>query len=172
MKTRPNWDEYFLNIAYAVSLRSTCIRRGVGCVIVDDKHSILATGYNGVAPGRLHCNHQSTMAHVSLEVENINPYACEGANSKSGEDLDKCEAIHAEQNALLQCSNVWAAKTLYTTTSPCVHCLKMILRTGINKIVFSDKYYKNYDNIRNMWLSTNGNKWKELKIFQPDCSRS
>lgn len=162
MSSRLDWDEYFLNISKAVSLRSTCIRRNVGCVITSKRNHILATGYNGVAPNQLHCNHESVIQHVSLEVEHVHHNACEGANSKSGENLDKCEAIHAEQNALLQCSNVWDTHTIYITTSPCMHCLKMIMRTTIKRIVFDEIYAKDYDKIRSMWLRIEGNQWINL----------
>ena len=51
---RPDWDEYFMEIAEVIKKRSTCLRRQVGAVIVKDKR-ILATGYNGVPSGIEHC---------------------------------------------------------------------------------------------------------------------
>ena len=83
-------DFYFLRMALLVSERGTCVRRKVGCILVNKKNHVLATGYNGNPSGFSHC----------LD----NP--CKGANSTSGKDLDKCEAIHAEQNTLLQCKDV------------------------------------------------------------------
>jgi deoxycytidylate deaminase len=80
-------DWYFLKMANLASERATCKRRKVGCILVNSKKHVIATGYNGVAAGQEHC------------IDN----PCEGAQLKSGEGLDKCEAIHAEQNALLQC---------------------------------------------------------------------
>jgi dCMP deaminase len=121
---RPEPDEYFLRMALLVATRSTCPRRSVGCVLVDKHNHILATGYNGVPKGVVHC----------LDVP------CRGADQKSGEGLDLCEATHAEQNALLQCSDTQAIERVYTTTSPCIHCVKLILNTGAKEIVFLESY--------------------------------
>jgi len=117
-------DFYFLRMALLVSERGTCVRRKVGCILVNKKNHVLATGYNGNPSGFSHC----------LD----NP--CKGANSKSGKDLDKCEAIHAEQNALLQCKDVYDIDTVYCTVSPCIHCVKLLLNTSAKKIVFGEKY--------------------------------
>ena len=107
-------DFYFLRMALLVSERGTCVRRKVGCILVNKKNHVLATGYNGNPSGFSHC----------LD----NP--CKGANSTSGKDLDKCEAIHAEQNALLQCKDVYDIHTVYCTVSPCIHCVKLLLNTS------------------------------------------
>ena len=117
-------DFYFLRMALLVSERGTCVRRKVGCILVNKKNHVLATGYNGNPSGFSHC----------LD----NP--CKGANSTSGKDLDKCEAIHAEQNALLQCKDVYDVHTVYCTVSPCIHCVKLLLNTSTKKIVFGEKY--------------------------------
>ena len=52
---RPSWDEYFMTLATEVATRTTCLRRGVGALIVKDRR-ILATGYNGVPTGLAHCS--------------------------------------------------------------------------------------------------------------------
>ena len=121
---RPNRDEYFLSMASLVSLRATCRRRRVGCVLVDANRHVLATGYNGVARSMPHC----------LDTP------CDGANLPSGTGLDRCNAIHAEQNALLQCRDVEAIETAYITTSPCVTCVKLLMNTGCKRIVFIQCY--------------------------------
>lgn len=117
-------DWYFLKMANLASERATCKRRKVGCILVNSKKHVIATGYNGVAAGQEHC------------IDN----PCEGAQLKSGEGLDKCEAIHAEQNALLQCRDVYDIQTVYCTLSPCIHCLKLLLNTSAQRIVFMEKY--------------------------------
>lgn len=118
-----------LQIASIVALRTSCIRRGVGCVLVNARNEILSTGYNGVASGQPHC----LSGHTT----------CSGANSKSGENLEGCQAIHAEQNALMQCSNVQDIEAAYVTASPCIHCMKMLLNTSCKHIyaleVYDDK---------------------------------
>ena len=52
---RPNWDEYFINIAATVSMRATCPRAQVGAILVKDQR-IIATGYNGSLAGTKQCD--------------------------------------------------------------------------------------------------------------------
>ena len=121
---RPTKDETFLNMAYVLGKRATCSRRMVGCILVNADNHIIGSGYNGVGKGLTHC----------LDVP------CPGVRCESGTGLDKCEAIHAEQNALMQCSNVQDINTAYITCSPCIHCAKLFLNTGVKRIVFSELY--------------------------------
>ena len=60
-KERINWDQYFMSMAILSSVRSSCHRLNVGCVLVKDKH-VISMGYNGFLPGcrtRINCNKQS-----------------------------------------------------------------------------------------------------------------
>jgi dCMP deaminase len=125
--SRPNKDAYFLAMASLVSLRATCRRRRVGCVLVDANNHVLATGYNGVARGRDHCLDRP----------------CPGADFKPGLGLDQCEAIHAEQNAMLQCKDTQSIETAYITVSPCVTCVKLLMNTSCKRIVFIEPYVHN-----------------------------
>lgn len=122
--SRPDKIQWAMRIAEIVKTRSTCWRRNVGCVLTDAKGRILATGYNGVPAGMQHCK----------DVH------CPGSDMPSGAGLDVCEAIHAEQNALLQCQNVDAIDSCFTTTEPCVHCTKILLNTGCQNVYFSTAY--------------------------------
>lgn len=131
---RPNHDTYFTRMAALVATRSTCLRRAVGAVLVNSRRHVLATGYNGVAAGRPHCNHHDMFDPVGY------PHACKGATAPSGQKLDKCEAIHAEQNALLQCRDVFDIDTCYVTVSPCIHCTKLLLNTSCRRIVTASIY--------------------------------
>lgn len=119
--SRPNKNATFLEIAETLSRRSTCARRQVGCVLVNEHHHIVGCGYNGVGANLSHCTDKP----------------CQGAGLASGTGLDKCEAIHAEQNALLQCKDVQSIHTAYITCSPCMHCAKLFLNTGVKEIVFT-----------------------------------
>lgn len=123
---RPNKDEYFIAMAQLVSQRGTCARRKVGAVLVNSDGHVLSTGYNGVARGFTHCSEGESN--------------CTGAAFKSGEGLDKCGAIHAEQNALLQCRDIQEIHTLYVTASPCIHCVKLLLNTSCERVVFAEEY--------------------------------
>lgn len=133
---RPSKDEYFIALAKAVAARATCLRRSVGCVLVDDLGHILATGYNGRAAGLPHC----------VDTGGKDDYACagglrsDGKRWPSGRHLDACEAIHAEQNALLQCNDVQKIKSCYVTVSPCITCVKLLLNTSCQRIVFVERY--------------------------------
>ncbi len=132
---RPTRDQWALEVARVTAKRSTCLRRNVGCVLLDAKGHVLSTGYNGVASGLPHCNEPASWVG---EVKY--PFACEGAASPSGTNLDGCQAIHAEQNALLQCRDPYAIDTCYVTTSPCMTCVKLLLNTSCRRIVFSEAY--------------------------------
>lgn len=126
--SRPNWDQYFMEIARVIAQRSTCMRRQVGAVIIRDNR-ILTTGYNG-APAKLkHC----------LEIGCIR----EKMQVPSGQRHELCRAIHAEQNALIQAAVHGVSidnSTIYITAQPCVLCAKMIVNAGIKKVVFVGEY--------------------------------
>lgn len=121
---RKDWDTYFLDIAETVSKRSTCDRLHVGCVIVKDKH-IVSTGYNGSIKGHDHCD---DVGHL-LNEEN------------------RCiRTIHAEQNAIIFADrDELDGATAYVTHEPCETCTKLLIQSGIKRIVFRHTY-KNKNN--------------------------
>ena len=125
---RPTWDEYFMDIARLVASRSTCLRRQVGAVMVKDKN-ILATGYNGTPSGIRHCSEVGCLRQQ--------------LNVPSGERHELCRGLHAEQNAIIQAAkhgvNIDGA-TLYCTHSPCIICSKMLINSGVQRIVCCDGY--------------------------------
>ena len=143
---RISFDEWAMDIAKSTSARATCIRRKVGCVLVNNKGHILATGYNGVPKGIPHCIDTG--------------HACSGAYAASGTKLDECLAIHAEMNALLQCSDIFDIETVYVTVSPCINCIKVLLNTSCKRIVFLEEYADNH-NSKQIWLDA-GLKWSKL----------
>lgn len=127
--TRISWDEYFMEMAKLAAKRSTCIRRQVGAVIVQDKH-VIATGYNGAPKGIPHC---AELGGCYREQNNI----------PSGERHELCRALHAEQNAIIQAATYAQGidgATIYITHQPCVICAKMIINAGIERIVVNDGY--------------------------------
>ena len=143
---RPSKDLYFARMAELVSTRATCMRRAVGCVLVNLRGHVLSTGYNGRPSGAPHCNHIGDIFD-STKI----PYACESAFAKSGDALNGCDAIHAEQNALLQCRDVYAIHTCYTTTSPCITCVKLLLNTSCTRIVYHTPYEAQFDTVTRLW---------------------
>jgi dCMP deaminase len=125
---RPDWDEYFMKIAQVAAMRSNCIKRKVGAVIVRDKR-IVSTGYNGTPRGTRNCNEGGCPRCNSL--------------ASSGTRLDECLCSHAEENAITQSAYHGTSvkdATLYTTFSPCLMCCKMIINSGIIEVVFSVDY--------------------------------
>ncbi len=125
---RPSWDEIFMEKARIMSRRSTCLRRQVGAVIVVENREI-ASGYNGSVAGTAHCE------EVGCKRDQL--------KIPSGERQEICRAIHAEQNAIIQCALTGVIPmggTLYTTCQPCVTCAKLIANVGIRRIVYEGDY--------------------------------
>lgn len=117
---RKSWDEYFMDIAKAVSTRATCDRKHVGCVLVKDKY-IIATGYNGSVSGLPHCDE---VGHMMVNGH------CERTS-------------HAEANAIVQAAKHGVSTdgaTAYITASPCWHCFKLLASAGIKRIVYGEFY--------------------------------
>lgn len=139
---RPSYDLWFMDVARVVSERSTCARRAVGAVVVDETNHILSTGYNGVPSGMTHCTQSP----------------CAGATYGEGRGLDVCQALHAEQNAIARLQDVRHAHTLYCTTAPCVMCTKLILATPIKRVVAAAEYAASG---RDLWLGA-GRVWTQL----------
>jgi dCMP deaminase len=133
LDVRPGWDEYFLTIATAVSMRADCRRRKVGCVIVDNDHYIVhkGTGYNGVRPGQKGC------------LEGACPRGAAGyedvpAGSSYDTGPGACIGFHAEMNAIAKAGDHCMGATIYVTCEPCHGCLKLIWAARIAKVIWAD----------------------------------
>jgi len=117
---RPEWDSYFLKIAFAVSERSTCERAAVGCVLVRDKR-ILTTGFNGSPSGQPHCDE---VGHLMVDGHCV-------------------RTIHAETNAIIQAALHGVStrdSTCYVTHFPCINCSKALINAGIIRLVYCVNY--------------------------------
>lgn len=120
---RITWDQYFMSQSYLLKSRSTCQRLAVGAVVVREKRMI-AGGYNGSVSGGVHCIDEGC-------------YVVDGHCVRT---------IHAEMNALLQCSKFGVAAEgaeIYVTHFPCLHCTKAIIQAGINAVYYSEDYKNN-----------------------------
>ena len=131
MKKNDKWDKRFLEICRTVAAWASCYRAGrqIGCVIVKDKR-ILTTGYNGAAAGIVPCRDKGECMRDKLGIA-------------SGTRAELCYAIHAEQNAIIQAARMGVAvegATLYVTHQPCVICAKMIINSGIARVVYQEGY--------------------------------
>lgn len=122
---RPGRDEVYLEMAASFAKRGTCMRRQVACILVDADGYFLSMGYNGPAAGRPHCSEG---------------YPCPGAEAPSGTNLDACQALHAEQNAILRLPDPRRVHTAYCTASPCISCVKLFLGTSCERIAFLEEY--------------------------------
>jgi len=112
------YDKRYLEMAKIWSKNSYCVRRKVGALIVKGK-MIISDGYNGTPSG----------------FENV----CEDENN-----VTKPYVLHAEANAITKVAksnNSSEGATLYVTTSPCMECSKLIIQSGIKRVVFCDKYH-------------------------------
>ena len=129
MSNRPTWHQYFLTITRNVAERSTCTRAKVGAVIVRDKN-ILATGYNGAPAGMPHCIDAGCLVYTS--------------RTPTGEVEENCfRTIHAEINAIAQAAKNGASirdADIYITHTPCIHCVKVLINTGIKRIFYEREY--------------------------------
>jgi dCMP deaminase len=119
IKTRLDWDEYFMSIALLASCRSPCERLHVGSVIVK-QNRIISMGYNGFISGA---------NHISRVVDN-----------------HEQSIIHSEINALSDCAKRGASLEggkIYITHYPCINCFKSIAACGIKEIYYLNDYNNN-----------------------------
>ncbi len=126
---RPDWDEYFMDIAHVVKTRGNCLRRQVAAVVVKDQR-IISTGYNGTPRGVTNC-FEGGCERCSGDVA-------------SGEGLSECICSHAEENAIAQSASHGIAlngTSIYVTLSPCLTCARMIINAGITNVVYDEEYH-------------------------------
>lgn len=130
---RPTHKEYYLNIAKAVSKRSTCLRRQYGAVIVNNDE-IIATGYNGAPRGQENC----------CDIGSCNRTDCRHNDGNYG----NCRSVHAEMNAIISASRAeMLGSTLYLAgfengkaiaAEPCPICKRLIINAGIKEVITDD----------------------------------
>lgn len=122
---RKSWDRYFSDLAYSVSERATCTRRRVGAVIVKNNR-IISTGYNGAPRNLPHC--------IDEQCQLINGHC------------NRC--VHAEANAIIEAAPFERdGSTIYITDFPCENCAKLILNSGIIRVVYEREY-----NVQTDWF--------------------
>lgn len=111
----PNWDDYFITLCFIVASRSKDPSTQHGAIIVDDKHRIQSTGYNGTPPG-------INDTDISWGRPEKYPFI-----------------IHAEENAINHCGghpDVLISSTIYVTGAPCSSCVRRIIGRKIKKIIY------------------------------------
>ena len=112
---RPEWDEYFLDLAERVSRRSPDPHTHHGCVLVDQEHRVISTGYNGPVSG---------VPNELVPLERPAKYDW---------------FIHAEDNAVAFARCDLRGATAYVTGPPCAACFRRLLQVGVRRIVHADR---------------------------------
>ncbi len=126
---RPSWDEYFMMLAKLTASRSTCLSRPTGAVIVKDRQ-VLASGYNGSLPGEKHCMDEGECFRRSMAWSEAVKY-------------DMCRSAHAEANAIALAAKKGVSiegASIYCTLEPCITCAKLIIMTGISRVIYEHAY--------------------------------
>lgn len=126
MENRISKNDYYMNIAHAVKIRSNCCSRQVGAIIVLNDR-IVSTGYNGTPRNTPNCNEGGCPR-------------CNSDKKVSGIGLDVCLCVHAEENALLQSGCFLHGAKLYSTLSPCLACTKSIINAGVTEFYYDVDY--------------------------------
>jgi dCMP deaminase len=129
-KSRPSWDEYFIEIMRTVSTRGTCDRGHASCVFVKDKQ-ILVTGYAGAPAGFPHCDEVGHQIKKTIHED--------------GTITEHCvRTVHAEQNAICQAAKRGVSidgATVYVNMTPCRTCAMLLINCGIKRVVAEKKYH-------------------------------
>jgi dCMP deaminase len=127
--TRQTWDETWYKVAETVSGRSLCSRSQVGAVIIDRRNRVAATGYNGPPPGFGH-NEQPCDTWCERAAN-----WCK-ATARTARYGSMCPSLHAEANALMYVDRDRVeGGSLYTTVPPCWDCAKLIVASGICRVI-------------------------------------
>jgi deoxycytidylate deaminase len=127
---RPTWDEAFMRETYLWASRSTCRRRKVGAVISTPDHAMISQGYNGSPRGTPNC---IDIGFCERQKQNV----------PSGQMLEKCKAVHAESNAVINAGRQGKSvqdAILYCTTFPCQICAGIIINSGLKEIIYEADY--------------------------------
>lgn len=127
---RPSWDEYFMEIAETVGKRATCDRGRSGCVVTNNKR-ILVTGYVGAPAGVAHCDEVGHEMHKVVQEDGTESKHC-------------IRTTHAEQNAIANAARNGVpldGATLYCHMTPCYTCAKILINSGIKRIVAKKDYH-------------------------------
>lgn len=139
---RTSWDDFFMQVAIAVSKRGSCLRRQVGCVLVFG-NKIIGTGYNGAIAGDANCD------EVGCLMINGHCVRC----------------LHAEVNSVLNslCYDVSVSGvTAYVTSEPCFACYKVLRQFGVNRFVYLEEYA---DDVRDGYLCNEENViWDNISL--------
>lgn len=126
-RTRPSKEHVYMCMARAAASRSTCLSARTGAVLLSSAGHVISTGYNGAPAG---IAHQCECPRLIMRT-------------KSGEGLDMCNDVHAEENCIVQAAKTGAdttGSTVFSTRSPCHRCMRMLINAGVVAVVYGRKY--------------------------------
>lgn len=123
-----SWDDYFMGLAHLSAKRSKDPSTQVGAVIVNPQHRVVGIGYNGFPYG---CD------------DDVFPWAREGKSNETKYPY----VVHAELNAILNCSQSCKGCTIYISLFPCNECAKAIIQSGISRVIYESDKYAATDNV-------------------------
>ena len=151
MSLRPSWDKYFLNMCDIISTRSLDENTKLGCVIVNDNHRIVSTGYNSL-PAKVNDELWPMSRDLKLPIAKNMPTGellilNDGDFPALRTEWDETEfsvskydvVVHAEANAICSAAALGVSTqgcTLYCTYLPCHDCAKLVISAGIKKVVY------------------------------------
>jgi len=127
---RLSFERYLLRLARASALRSGCVDRKVGAVVVDARNVVVGTGYNGLARGLPNCDDDDP---------------CPGRRRS------RCAAVHAEVNALISAGHRAIGGTIATTCSPCIHCAGAIVNAGVVRVIVGELWKRHTEDLGTGW---------------------
>lgn len=156
-KFSPNEMETFMAMAYANSMRSSCLQRKVGALIIDDSGNVFSSGYNEVPASEFPCKNVYGRCYRKYLREKIDSQVKTILDDDEKSDkisdlfksnskmLDYCRSLHAEESAIVNMARLGVSAninnaTLYTTTYPCNLCANKIAQVGIKNVVYYEPY--------------------------------
>jgi dCMP deaminase len=146
---RPDRDAYFMDKARKAAIRSTCLSRPVGAVIVSPDHYIVSTGYNGAPSGMRQClKDKKSVDYPDECYRRINKLR------KDDEPHSTCRSCHAEANALAMAAKKGIPVedcTVYVTLESCLNCMKQMKQSGIVREVYETAYESENPERDRMW---------------------
>lgn len=154
---RKCWDCHWRERVIANAEMSTCRTRHVGGVLVRNNR-VIADGFNGNLPGHPHCDEGGCPR-------------CNDPNVKSGEQLDRCFCVHAEQNIFAHCAKNGISTegtTLYLPANSCVDCWKLAVSCGISEEVYEDPYPGALGTVKDMAVMSD----IALRTYHCTCGRA
>jgi dCMP deaminase len=158
-----SWDEYYMNIAFAVRKRANCMGRRVGAVIVKDNR-IISTGYNGTPEGITNC-----LDGGCIRCKKKDAFA-------ASVGYDVCICVHAEQNALITAArfgNSIEGAVVYSTLRPCFDCTKAMLQAKVDAIYFVHDWQHPENSLREQYNTAQSKVpggVRQIQVSDPDAN--